>query len=116
MRTTIKKGVTVRIIRLPTDGLTLVTESTLSLEERGKPIDGFTGRAPVRPRGCATPSWPACHPQISGGPHKAANDNGAGLKSDIAPCPKSAIADMFRQPSLSGPKSAIDGVIAVIIT
>ena len=39
-----------RIIRLPTDGLTLATESTLSLEERGKPIDGFTGRAPARLR------------------------------------------------------------------
>ena len=66
----------VRIIRLPTDSRTLATGSTLSLEERGKPMDGFTGRVPMRPRGCATPSWPACHPQISGGPHKAANDNG----------------------------------------
>ncbi len=75
-----------RIIRLPTDGRTLATGSTLSLEERGKPIDGFTGRVPMCPRGCATPSWPACHPQISGGRHKAANDNGAGWPLIPFPC------------------------------
>jgi hypothetical protein len=46
MRTTIKKGVTVGIIRLPTDGRTLATGSTFSLEERGKPIDGFTAVYP----------------------------------------------------------------------
>jgi len=81
-----EKGVTVRIIRLPTDGRTLATGSTLSLEERGKPIDGFAGRVAMRPRGCATPSWPACHPQITGGPHKPANDNGAGWPLIPFPC------------------------------
>src|SRR5258705_2524982 len=86
MRTTIKKVVAVRNIRLPTDGRTLATGSTLSLEERGKPIDGFTGRVPMRPGGCATPSRPACHPQISGGPPKAANDNGAGWPLIPFPC------------------------------
>jgi hypothetical protein len=39
----------------------------------------------MRPRGCATPSWPACHPQMSG-PHKAANDNGAGWPLIPFPC------------------------------
>ena len=72
-----------RIIRLPTDGLTLATESTLSLEERGKPIDGFTGRAPARLRDAFLARLPS---SISGGPHKAANDNGAGWPLIPFPC------------------------------